>query len=220
VAIFLAIGTVGFQQQIREPSRPNAHQPSLSFLRSVRAFDIRLKTLLFSDVLVRFCERIPYAWVVIYCMNDVHISATQFGVLTAIEMATAMACFIPMAYLADKFGREPFIVATFIFFSLFPLALFLSGTFPWLVLAFVIRGLKEFGEPARKAMILSLSPEFNRAQTIGAYYMVRDGLVTIGSFLGVVLWHLSPGANFLGAMCVGLAGTVYYGSTLKTSRSQ
>jgi MFS family permease len=220
MAVFLATGAAFFQQQIRELPKSKASGRSLSFFRAVGAFDTGLKRLLLSDILVRFCERIPYAWVVIYCMSNVHITATQFGVLTAIEMVTAIACFVPTAHLADKYGREPFIVATFIFFSLFPLSLLISRTFPWLVLAFFIRGLKEFGEPARKAMILSLSPEPSRAQSIGAYYLVRDTLVTSGSFLGALLWGLSPGTNFLGAAFAGLAGTFYYVTTLKASKAQ
>jgi MFS family permease len=217
IAIFLGILTIVFQQQIRELPKSESKSPSLSLFRAVRVFDLNLKKLLLSDILVRFCERIPYAWIVIYCMGELHITATQFGVLTAVEMATAIVCFIPTARLADKYGREPFILATFIFFSLFPLSLLISRTFSWLVLAFVIRGLKEFGEPARKAMILSLSPEATRAQTIGAYYFIRDTVVTAGSFLGAFLWRMSPETNLLGAALAGLAGTFYYVTTVRPS---
>ena len=54
------------------------------------------------------------------------MTAVQFGVLTAIEMVTAMLCYIPVAYFADKSGKKPFVVATFVFFTLFPLALLSS----------------------------------------------------------------------------------------------
>src|SRR5262249_23203399 len=93
VAVFLATGALFLQQQIRELPKSEARGLGLSFFRAIREFDTGLKRLLLSDILVRFCERIPYAWVVIYCMTNVHITATQFGVLTAIEMATAIACF-------------------------------------------------------------------------------------------------------------------------------
>jgi hypothetical protein len=45
---------------------------------------------------------------------------------------------------------------TFVFFTLFPLALIFCHTFPAFVAAFVLRGLKEFGEPTRKALIMDL----------------------------------------------------------------
>ncbi len=214
-AILLGVVAILFQNLIRESPRQGANGPHLSFLQTFRAFDPSLRQLLLSDILVRFCERLPYAWVIIYSMNVIGASATRFGVLTGIEMATAMLCFIPMAHLADKHGREPFILATFVFFTLFPLSLFFSNNFQWLILAFIIRGLKEFGEPARKSEIIRLSPELTRAQTIGAYYLIRDSVVTSGSFLGAMLWWISPQANFVGAALMGAAGTIYYSASVK-----
>src|SRR5213594_2489431 len=77
-AVFLATLAILFQQQIRGLSKPKPTVRNLSLFRAVGAFDANLKRLLLSDILVRFCERIPYAWVVIYCMTDLHITATQF----------------------------------------------------------------------------------------------------------------------------------------------
>ena len=90
------------------------------FLATVRGFDPRLRRLLFSDILIRFCERIPYAWVVIYAMDHGGVSATQVGVLIAVETVVAMACYVPVAHLADRYGKEPFVIATFLFFTVFP----------------------------------------------------------------------------------------------------
>jgi hypothetical protein len=49
-----------------------------------------LRSLLFSDILIRFCERIPYAWVVIYSMDQVRIIGKEMGALVSVEMITAM----------------------------------------------------------------------------------------------------------------------------------
>jgi MFS family permease len=223
-AIGLAVTTLPFQWQIRDTLAERSRPQRVSFFRTFRAFDPSLRHLLHSDVLVRVCERIPYAWVVLYAMNDVGITATQFGLLTGIEMVTAMACLIPVAYLSDKYGREPFIVATFVFFTLFPISLFFAHNFAWLALAFVIRGLKEFGETARKSLIIQLSPEPTRGQTIGAYYLIRDCIATAAAFLGAALWKIGPQANFIGATIVGSAGTLLYllklRQNLKQHRSQ
>jgi MFS family permease len=210
VAVLLAILTLGLQRQIRESQSSTAIPPRLTFRTSVQNFDPALRRLLLSDILVRFCERIPYAWVVLYSMNEVGVNATQFGLLTGIEMVTAMVCLIPVAYLSDKYGREPFIVATFIFFTLFPISMLFANGFGGLVVAFTIRGLKEFGETARKSLIIQLAPEPARGQTVGAYYLVRDCLATLAAFLGAALWQFSPQANFVGAAVVGAAGTSLY----------
>src|SRR5687767_2935883 len=182
--IVLGAATAVMQWFIVEPATPCKPNGHVSFFTVVKSFSPSLRELLVSDILIRFCERIPYAFVILWAMNDGGMSAQEFGYLVAIEMITAMVCYIPVAHLADKHGRVPFVFATFIFFTLFPLALLWAKSFGWLAVAFTIRGLKEFGEPARKAMIVGeASPEV-RARTYGAYYLIRDGVVTTGSFLG------------------------------------
>ena len=130
LGISIVMGLVGLmvQQGIRE--EPLHFEPApVGFWAVVRGFDPELRRLLFSDILVRFCERIPYAWVVIYAMDVVGVSATRVGVLTAIEMIVAVACYIPVAYLAERFGREPFVIATFFFFTIFPVTLVVAHSF-------------------------------------------------------------------------------------------
>ena len=200
--------------------RAGARTEQAGFWGVVQGFDPRLKWLLFSDILIRFCERIPYAWVVIYAMDHVGTSATQVGVLTAVEMLVAMACFVPVAHLADRYGKEPFVIATFVFFTLFPVTLYQAENFGMLAAAFAVRGLKEFGDPARKALVIGYSQPEARGRAVGAYYLVRDVVVTSGSFLGAGLWKLGPGANFLGAAALGAAGTVVYVATRRRAVRQ
>ncbi len=181
-----------------------------AFLGVVRSFTPALRELLVSDILIRFCERIPYAFVILWAMNHAGLNAQQYGWLVAVEMVTAMICYIPVAHLADKYGRRPFVLATFGFFTLFPITLIWAGTFGWLALAFAVRGLKEFGEPARKALIIGEARPELRARTYGAYYLIRDCVVTSGSFLGAWLWSLDPRINFIGAAVCGAFGTIWF----------
>jgi MFS family permease len=185
-------------------------EPSLRFADVVRSFSPSLRELLVSDILIRFCERIPYAFVILWAMEHGNLSARQYGVLVAVEMGTAMLCYIPVARLADRHGRHPFVRVTFFFFTLFPVALLFAHTFGGFALAFMVRGLKEFGEPARKAMILGEAAPEMRSRTYGAYYLIRDGIVTLGSFLGAGLWSLGPTANFLGAAVCGACGAAWF----------
>ncbi len=169
-----------------------------------------LRGLLVADILVRFCEQIPYAFVVVWCMKVISppVSAIQFGVLTSIEMATAVLVYIPVAHLADRSTKKPFVVITFGLFTLFPLVLMLSRSFEWLVLAFIIRGLKEFGEPTRKSLIMDLAPDRCKAGMFGLYYLIRDSIVSVAAFGGAFLWDISPATNFLAACVFGLMGTL------------
>jgi MFS family permease len=125
-------------------------------------------------------------------------------------MATAALLYIPVAYFADRSGKKPFVLMTFVFFTLFPLVLLFCHSFWPLVGAFVLRGLKEFGDSTRKALIMDLAPEDQKALTFGVYYLVRDSIVAVAAFGGAFLWMISPAANFATAFAFGAAGTVWF----------
>ena len=225
-SIFLSAVTILVQRQLREeakgaPRVAAATAPQRerwNLWRSFREFSSPLRRLLLGDILIRFCERVPYAWVVIFAMDYIGVSARQVGVLTAVEMAVAMLCIIPASHYADRHGREPFVIVTFIMFTLFPISLLMSRSFSALVIAFVIRGLKEFGDTSRKALIIGYSDSERRGQMVGTYYLVRDLIVSTGAILGAYLWKLGPALNFLGAAALGAAGTIFYVKTIRQSR--
>ena len=169
-----------------------------------------MKRLLVTDILIRFCEQIPYAFVVVWCMKVISepVSAVQFGLLTSMEMATAVLVYIPVAYLADRSTKKPFVLMTFVFFTLFPLVLLCSRSLEWLIVAFILRGLKEFGEPTRKALIMDLSPDSCKAGMFGLYYLIRDIIVAAAALGGAFLWQISPQTNLITAFVFGIIGTV------------
>ena len=219
ISIVLSTLTIFVQWQLREePKQEVAVTERWDFWRSLREFNSPMRRLLLSDILIRFCERIPYAWVVIFAMDYTGVSAKQIGVLTTVEMLAAIVCIIPASYFADRHGREPFVNVTFIMFTLFPISLLVSRSFSALVIAFMIRGFKEFGDTSRKALIIGYSESERRAQMIGTYYLVRDLIVSSGAILGAYLWKLGPRVNFLGAAALGMAGTMFYVKTIRDSR--
>ena len=209
LSILLGGLSILLQSRLREDAGA-APAPPAGLLAAVRGFDPRLRRLLYSDILIRFCERIPYAWVVIYAIDYGGVSATRVGVLIAVETAVAMACYIPVAHLADRYGKEAFVIATFLFFTVFPLTLLAAHNFQTLLLAFAVRGLKEFGDSARKALIVEYAGDTSRGQSIGAYYLIRDVIVSFGALLGAALWNLGPEVNFLSAAALGALGTLAY----------
>lgn len=218
VSVFFSAVTIFAQVQVREEPKKEVRCDRWTLWRSLREFNSPMRRLLLSDILIRFCERIPYAWVVIFAMDYIGMSGQQVGILTTIEMLAAILCIIPVSYYADRHGREPFVIVTFIMFTLFPISLLVSRSFSALVVAFVIRGLKEFGEPSRKALIIGYSELDRRGQVIGSYYLVRDLVVSVGAILGAYLWKLGPALNFLGAAAFGAAGTIFYVKTIRQGR--
>lgn len=231
-ALLLAGASLVLQQLLIEADRPEQARGRL--LPDLALLTPPLRRLLLPDILVRFCEQIPYAFVVIWCVSLNGLTPLQFGLLTSIEMATAILVYLPVAYLADRSAKKPFVAITFAFFTLFPLLLLLARSFWLMALAFMVRGLKEFGEPTRKALILDLAPDGHKASAFGVYYLARDLPVSVAAFAGAFLWSASaaeflfdqlgfghsllpwletvasPAANFLAAFGFGLAGTLYF----------
>src|SRR5438093_9993268 len=219
VSIFLSVVTIFVQGQLREEARVQLEKTDRwNFWRSLREFNSPMRRLLLSDILIRFCERVPYAWVVIFAMDYIGVTARQVGVLTAIEMLAATLCIIPAAHFADRRGREPFVIVTFVMFTLFPISLLMARSFSALVIAFSIRGFKEFADTSRKALIIGYSDPVKRGQMIGSYYLIRDLIVSAGAILGAYLWKLGPALNFLGAATLGIAGTIVYVKTVRRNR--
>src|SRR5437588_966428 len=219
ISILLSAATIFVQWQLREEPKDEVEKiERWNFWRSLGEFNRPMRQLLLSDILIRFCERIPYAWVVIFAMDYIGASAKQIGVLTTVEMLAATLCIIPTSHFADRHSREPFVIATFIMFTLFPISLLVSRSFSALLIAFMIRGLKEFGDTSRKALIIGYCESERRGQMIGTYYLVRDLIVSPGALVGAYLWKLGAALNFLGAAAFGVIGTIFYIRTIRQER--
>ncbi|MFH1970164.1 MAG: MFS transporter [Verrucomicrobiota bacterium] len=214
-ALVLAVVAMVLQQRMildETKSAGDRRKAQINPLRLFREMPTALRRLLVSDILVRFCEQIPYAFVVVWAMKSIAhpVSAFEFGVLTTIEMAIAVLVYVPVAWMADRTTKKPFVALTFVFFTLFPLALLFCQSFWTLAAAFVLRGLKEFGEPTRKALIMDLAPSGKEAGMFGLYYLMRDVVVSVAAFGGAFLWQVSPAVNFLTAFGFGVLGTAWF----------
>jgi MFS family permease len=179
------------------------------------SFHWTLKRLLISDIIIRTCEGMTDIFVVIYVTNSLGVGLADYGVLVAIQMTTSILVYIPAAKIADRIGRKPFVIATFASFALFPLAVILSNGFYSLSIAFMIGGLREIGEPSRKAMIVDFARADLRARSVGLYYLVRSLSITPAAFIGGVLWKIAPQAPFVTAGVIGLIGTVVFAMTVE-----
>ncbi len=209
LALLLAVLALIFQQLFLEDRRTGTQAES-NPLKLFDQMSPAFRKLLAADILVRFSEQIPYAFMAIWVINNNGLSPVTFGLLTTVEMITAMLVYIPVAYLADRGSKKPFVTTTFAFFTLFPLILMFSHNIWMFVLAFFVRGLKEFGEPTRKALIMDLAPEGKKAAMFGLYYLLRDVIVSLAAFSAGFLWNISPQANFLTAFGFGLIGTAFF----------
>ena len=196
--------------------------------RLLRRFSPDLKRLLAADIFARWAEGLAGPFVILYC---VPILAADFdkgtalyqSVLLSIQAATNIVLYVVIGPVASREGlaKKPYIGLTFLFFALFPVSLIVLGPSLGslgLALAFVVGGLREIGEPARKAMIADLAPSEVKTQAIGLYWSARSVAVLWASPVGAVLWILGdryrggfgPVLTFTTAGVIGLVGVVAF----------
>ena len=194
----------------------------------LKKFPRELKRLLLADILARVAEGLPRELFVLFSVVSVGevagfrglgtfgLTASTFGQLLALQAFTSLMIYFPVGWLAARPGasKRPFITLTFIFFAIFPLAFWWLGSHwgVWgLALAYVIAGLREIGEPARKAMITELVPPQARTTAIGLYWAVRTFSVMLMPMIGAIIWvSISPEAVFITACAAGALGAVAF----------
>ncbi len=209
--LVLAIGVVIAQRRGYREKKSDAQEFAVASAFDVlRAMPAGLKRLLISDCLVRIGEGIAGSFIILYVTDVQGYRSATYGVLYAIQMIVAISLYLPVGKLADMTGRRPLVAVTFLWFALFPLAVRFAHGMAALVGAFIVGGLKEMGEPARKSMIVDLSAETQRGRAVGVYYAIRNFLVVPAATIGGLLWRRSPELTLETACAVGLVGVVFF----------
>lgn len=194
----------------------------------LRRFPPDLRRLLVADILARWAEGLANYFIILYCVpilsGEVATGVARYqSVLLTIQAVTNIVLYVLIGPLASRPGLEkkPYIGLSFLFFALFPISLAVLGSTLGslgLMLAFVVGGLREIGEPARKAMIADLVPAEVKTQAVGMYWSARGVAVMMASPIGAVLWivgeRVRPGSGpmwtFLAAGVVGLIGAAWF----------
>ena len=208
ITIALTVIAIVIQRRYYRLPPPKRDDGSLHPLRVLRHMRNDLKRLLLADSLARIGQRLYMTFIPLYVLNVLERGYQEWGLLQSLAATTSIITYIPAAKLADRAGRasrRPFIAATLFFFSAFPLALILAPSAAWLIPIFIISGLREAGEPARKALIMDLVAQSALGRQMGAYYMIRDISMSMGPLMGGVLWGWDPVSPFvLGSIVSGI----------------
>jgi MFS family permease len=213
ISVAMAVITIHVASRIRIPV---AKDESPVTVRHVwRSFPSALRWLLVSDVFIRTCDGLVDVFLVIYAINIVGIGAPTFGALIATQALTTILVQVPAARIAERTGKKSFVTATFIAFALFPLGVVVAKGLVWLAAAFVVGGLRELGEPARKALIIDFAAPAFRARVVGLYYLCRSLAIAPAAFVGGLLWRVSPSLPFYVAAAIGAVGVVAFVTTVE-----
>ena len=216
ITIVLGLAVLGAQHRYFHDRPPAMPSPTTARLGAVfRGMPPALCRLLVADCLVRIGEGMAASFVLLYVTQVKQVSMADYGLFYAVQQGVAILFYLPGGRMAGAVGRRNVVALTFLFFAAFPLAVREATRQAGLIGAFVIGGLKEIGEPARKSLIVDLAPAEQRAMTVGAYYTIRNLLVVPASLSGGLLWQRAPHLPLDAAAAVSLAGFIVY---LLTSR--
>lgn len=211
VTVALGAGVLITQKwQYGEQSGSSGGRQGESLASILKGLPKSLRQLLMVECCVRTGEAIAASFVILYVVDIHSVSIETYGLLYAIQQTVAILLYIPSGKLADVTGRRPIIAATFLFFALFPFAVYAATSLPLLIGAFVMGGLKEFGEPARKSFILDQVDQAIRGRAVGAYYTVRNLIIVPGGILGGILWGISDSLPLIVGCIVGMAGVLMF----------
>ncbi len=211
VAGALALGLISLAIQLRWMPHRSAPLPGPSSLQILRELHPTLRRLLVAEIFTRWCDWLVREFVVLYIVVVRGVPVEQAGALFTLQHFVALLTYLPIGRMTKTVGLQPFIGVTFIFFALFPLVLAVVPDGPWLWIAFVVYGLREIGEPARKAMITSLMPEPVRARGVGLYWGVRSFAICSASLAGAAIWfYFGPETLLYIAFALGCVGAALF----------
>ncbi len=229
----LAFGFVGLaiilQLALMPRMRPKAEGPSVPIGQILRHMPRDLRRLLSAEIFIRWGDWFARDFAVLYVVTLLisqwgwteKAAAEASGFLLAIMAGTALVTYVPVAKWVDRSASpQPFIGTTFLLFSLFPISLVLlpkacawagAPVLAGLVLTYVLNGLREIGEPARKALITTGFPPEVRARAVGVYWGLRSFAFCPAPLVAALLWHwIGPDATFLIGGGIGLVGTTWF----------
>lgn len=212
VGAALLLGVVSLALQFVYMPHRKSPPPGPPAATIVRSFHPAVKALLLAEVCTRWCDHLVREFVVLYLLVVRGVPIEVVGKLMALQHSVALATYLPIGGWTRQAGLAPFVGLTFVFFALFPLTLVLVPDGWGLYAAFVVYGLREIGEPARKALITTHMPEDVRARGVGLYWGLRTFAICPAALAGAAVWlAVGPQALFVTAFVIGCLGAgVFY----------
>jgi predicted MFS family arabinose efflux permease len=238
IAMGLVALAVVLQLALTRRMAPRPEPARVPYRAILRDMPPELRRLLTAEIFIRWGDWFARDFAVLYVVLvltdrwgwaefDARVAS---GYLLSLMGLVALATYVPVAKWADRAASpRPFIGATFLFFALFPILLVLlpraSTAFGWpamagLVAAYVVNGLRELGEPARKALISLGFPADVRARGIGLYWGLRSFAFFPAPIVAALMWRtIGPDATFLIGGGIGLVGTLVYWASARHRRT-
>ena len=149
-----------------------------------------LKAILAARILSAFSRETVSPFLVVYCIENIGVTETEYGIITGFSLLALILSRIPAARFSDKYGRRPSMLIGAALYPVWTFAYFLAPSFQWLLLAAAIEPIaNSFTFPARNAYIADLVPAKNRAGTFGLLFSSITLSTVPAATIGALLWE-------------------------------
>jgi len=163
-----------------------------------------IRGVLMSMAIGGFASELVSSLLVLYCVSEVGLSETEFGVMMSVSVFTMITSRLPVARLSDRFGRRLSMLIGGFMYPAWILALLIAPSFHWFLLAATIGSIaNSFTIPARRAYIAESVPMERRARTFGVIASSMMLSTVPAPIVATLLWYkYGPAAPF--TLCIGL----------------
>lgn len=216
-ALTVLLTAIVIQLFLLKRMKPKAAAAQVPVREVLRTMPPDLRRLLRAEIILRWGDWFVRDFAALYVVGRLLRSPQEYGLLASLSAFCALVSYIPVSKLVDRArSPKPFIGVTFFLFALFPFSLVLlpktgMPVMLALAIAFILNGLREIGEPARKAMITSGFPNEVRARAVGLYWGMRSFAFFPAPIAAYLLWsRIGPDYTFLIGGTLGMLGTLYF----------
>ena len=172
-----------------------------------------------------FAMRIVWSFMVVYAVEEVGLTNTQWGLIgTAISVISTLLTY-PGGMLADRVGRKPCIIISRILSPLSTLGFTFSSSFWQMGATRALGGLAmgfgglvwgPMGGPVWQALVVDLTTQQNRGMMMGLMGSIAGVVSTPASWVGGYMYdNISPKLPFQTSFLIDIVATVIFVLLLK-----
>ena len=226
------VSTVLRWRMLEETFDPDEHQES-----SVMTFDVKslreslgavsreIWVMTIVAALSGFAMRIVWSFMVVYAVEEVGLTNTQWGLIgTAISVVSTLLTY-PGGMLADRVGRKPCIIISRILSPLSTLGFTFSSNFWQMGVTRALGGVAQgfgglvwgpMGGPVWQALVADLTTQKNRGRMMGLMGSIAGVVSTPASWIGGYMYdNISPKLPFQTSFLIDVIATVVFVLFLK-----
>ena len=167
-----------------------------------------------------FAARGVMSFMVIYGVEVVGLTKTQWGIIGTIVSVITTLLTTPSGILADRIGRKPLVIASRTFVSVSTLGYTFSENFTHMCITRGLGGIGSglggamwgpMGGPVWQALVADLTPPSERAKIMGFIGTIGSIVSTPASWVGGYMYeNISPALPFRASFILDTIGTVIF----------